>query len=246
MANAPKIQYPDNTILRGELTFPIKSEKEIAELVQWRQDKGHKKPKFPDKIGATLFLRQMQYDKLVKALEDYMDFANTLYEETEGDKGVDNDVRKLLRDQIKKREWVGADGKPNLPIRSLSEKDIANLPDDHKYVGKVKFSGPWQEDIKIKAIQLDADLRNPVVVSIDSLIEDEILSEDMRDTEKLWWGSGWHFQVALRFNAYDSASIGISAYGGPIYLLPHLGLERRGRNTDAEVIAEGDDWSDED
>lgn len=46
----------------------------------------------------------------------------------------------------------------------------------------------------------------------------------------------------MRFNAYDSASVGVTAYAQKMFLLPHLGMPVSSGD-DSDVLGEdGDDW----
>ena len=236
---AQKIEYPKNLTVQGLLSFPIKSEDEIEKLVEWREKKNIKKPKFPDKIGGSLILNQSNYDKAVEYLEKtYLPFVDTLYKDTNGDKGIEPALVKSLLEQVKKRNWLAADGKPNLPLRELNDKDRENLG-DFPGVAKIKFSGPYEENLGVKAIVQPAG-GDRMVVSIQSLIEDGIIPESRHDVNSLWWGAGWQFRTNLRMNAFDSASVGVTGYAQTIYLLPHLGLPVSGGG-DAAVLEDGDD-----
>ena len=236
---ASKIEYPKNLTIQGLLSFPIKSEKEIEALAEWREKKDIKKPKFPDKIGGSLFLNEANYEKAVKYLEEvYLPFVDTLYKETNGSKGIEPDLVKGLMKQVKARKWVGDDKKPNLPIRDLNAKDKENLG-DFDAVAKIKFAGPYEADIAIKAI-VQPEGEDRQVVTIASLIEDGVIPESRQDVDTLWWGAGWNFRTSLRMNAFDSASVGVSAYSQTLYLLPHLGLPVSSGG-DAAILEDGDD-----
>lgn len=238
MANT-RIEYPKNLTIQGQLAFPIKSEEEIAALAEWRTKKNIKKPKFPDKIGGWLILNQLNYDKAIEYLENtYLPFVDTLYKETNGDKGVAPDVNKAFMAQVKKKIWLDSDNKPNLPIRELNDKDRDNLR-GYPGVAKIKFSGPYEESIGVKAI-IQSSEGERSVVSIQSLIDDDIIPEGRGDVDRLWWGAGWNFRTSLRMNAYDSATQGVTAYAQTLYLLPHLGLPVSGGG-DAAVLEDGDD-----
>ena len=237
---ATKIDYPERVTVQGQLAFPLKSEAEIEALKEWRAKKGVKKPKYPDKIGGTLILNQVNYDKVQKYLVDtYLPFVDTLYKETDGDKGIEPDQVKALLKQAKEKNWLGPDNKPNLPLRSLNEKDQENMR-DYPGVAKLSFSGPYQEDLEVKAILVDSD-GNRSAVSLDTLIDEDMLPDSRRDSSKLWWGSGWIFRASFRFNAFDKATVGVTAYADTLYLLPHLGLPVFGGNSDAAVLEDGDD-----
>ncbi|QJD52868.1 hypothetical protein SEA_PHEDRO_16 [Microbacterium phage Phedro] len=239
MASKYKIEYPKNLVLQGQLSFPIKSDAEIEALKEWRDKKGIKKPKFPDKIGGSLILNQNNWDKLLDYMENtYLPFVDTLYKETNGDKGIEPTLVAGLLKQVKDRNWLAADGKPNLPIRELNDKDKENLG-DFPGVGKIKFAGPFEEDLGVKAITVAPD-GTKQVVTIASLIEDGIIPESRHNVDTLWWGAGWNFRINVRMNAFDSASVGVTGYVQTLYLLPHLGLPVSGGG-DAAVLEDGDD-----
>ncbi|QNN98063.1 hypothetical protein SEA_FEDE_15 [Microbacterium phage Fede] len=237
---APKIEWPRSLTVQGQLSFPIKSEAEIEKVVEWRKKNNIKKPKYDDKIGGSLILNQVNYDKAVAYLEEvYLPFVDVLYKETNGEKGVDADALKLLKEQVKKRNWLAADGKPNLPLRDLNEKDRENLG-EFPGVAKLKFSGPYEENLGVKAIiQPQGEPR--YVTSIDSLVEDGLIPESRRDVDQLWWGANWNFRVNVRMNAFDKATVGVTGYVQTLYLLPHLGLPVFGGSGDADVLEDGDD-----
>lgn len=238
-----KITWPDRLKIQGQLSFPLYSTQQIDEVAEWRVKKGHKAPQFPDKIGVTLALTQAQYDKARAYLTDvYLPFVDTLYKDTDGAKGIGPDLVKELLDQAKREVWIDEGDKkkrPNLPIRSLDDKDRKNL--DEKFVAKLKVNGPYEEaPLERKALmKIGEDTR---VLTIAELNEEGVLPARHTDPDKLWWGSGWMFRTSVRFNAFDSASVGVSAYADVIYLLPELGLPVGGGNTDAEMLEEGDDW----
>lgn len=239
------INWPENITVQGQLSFPIKSQAEIEELAAWRVTKGIKPPQFDDKIGGTLILNQLNYDKVYEYLtETYLPFAIDLYKITNGEKGIDPDLTEELLKQAKKKVWIDPTDKkkrPNMPIRDLSDKDIENMG-DFDGVAKVKFSGPYNNnEIKVKAIVKDSNGKQ-TVVSIDDLIDEGILPEGHTDPNRLWWGSNWKFRTSFRFNAFDSAMVGVSAYAQTLYLLPHLGLETFGGNDDSIVTDEDLDW----
>lgn len=241
-SNNVKIEWPNNLKVQGMLSFPIKSEDEIIQLKEWREKKSIKKPKFPDKIGGTLFINENTFTKALDYLEEtYLPFVETLYKDTDGEKGVEPDVLKKLAKQVKDRNWLGEDGKPNLPIRSLSDKDRENL-NGFEAVAKIRFAGPYEESLGVAAIVRDSTGAQRVA-SIQELVDDEVLPESWAKTDRLWWGSNGFFRTTLRMNAFDSASIGITGYAQKIYLLPHLGLPTMGNGGgDAEVLDDGDDW----
>ncbi|QCG78301.1 hypothetical protein SEA_ALOEVERA_15 [Microbacterium phage AloeVera] len=239
MAGKYKIEYPKNLVLQGQLSFPIKSDDEIQKLAEWREKKNIKKPKFPDKIGGSLILNQANHDKAVAYLRDtYLPFVDVLYKETDESKGISPDLTKSLLKQVTDGNWLAADGKPNLPLRELNDKDRENLG-DYPGVSKFKFAGPYEGDLNVKAI-IKAPGGSPEVVSIQSLIEDGIIPESRHDVNSLWWGANWNFRINVRMNAFDSASVGVTGYVETLYLLPHLGLPVSGGG-DAAVLEDGDD-----
>lgn len=237
-----EITWPKNLTLNGQLSFPIKSDEEIERVVQWRLEKGIPKPDYADRIGASLFLNQEQHDRAVKYLETvYLPFAATLHGLTNGEKGIDPEVIKELQDQVKKREWllkVGRKSKPNLPIRPLTEGDKKNAPD--WAVSKIKFNGPYESSMTIKAIVKDED--GTQLVSTIEALPVGALPENANDPSALWFGAGWPFRVSLRFNAFDTTNAGVSAYGGVLYLLAFEELPVFGNSSDADVLQDGDDW----
>lgn len=242
MAQA-NIDWPDNITAQGQLAFPLKSVEEIVALKEWREKKNFKKPKFPDRVGGTLILNQINYDKVVEYMEKtYLPFVDVLYKETDGSKGVAPDVVKSLLAQVKKREWLGPDNKPNLPIRTLTDKDRENMR-DYPGVAKIAFSGPPENGpLEVAAIVVDSNGKRSVI-DRDTMSDEDILPKGGDNIDRLWWGSGWVFRTSLRLNAYDSASQGVSAYANKLYLIPHLGMPLfGGGGQDGAVIAEdGDD-----
>ncbi|QDF15926.1 hypothetical protein HWC34_gp16 [Microbacterium phage Alex44] len=254
MANNSKVEipWPKNINLQGQLSFPLTSKEDIEKLQAWRLKKGIKPPQFPDKIGGTLLLKQNQWDKAVQYLtETYLPFVDELYKLTDGEKGIEPGLVAELLDQAKRDVWIDEGDKkkrPNLPLRRLDEKDIKNTSDaDGKtpYVGKVRFSGPFEEAPIEKAAIVMRDGQQ-TVVSLQELKDQGVLPASRSDWDVLWWGSSWTFRVNMRFNAFDSASVGVAAYAPKMYLLPHLGMPVSG-GTDADVIDEdGDDWDDSD
>lgn len=234
------IDWPKNLTVTGVLSFPLTSEADLGAVKEWRTTRGIPKPKFPDKIGASLLINEKMVERVQSyMLETYFPFATELYKITDGDKGISPDDLKELISAAKKGDW----SKKNLPLRELSAKERENADDD--LIAKIKFGGPFEDaDFKKKAIvSQDGDL---VVTSIDSLVDDGILPEGHHDPARLWWGSGWWFRTSLRFNVFDTPKVGASAYGTTLYLLPERGLPTFGGNSsDADVLADGDDWSDE-
>ena len=235
--------WPKNLNLQGQLSFPITSAADLPALKEWREKKELKKPKYADKIGGGLLLRPAGFAKVQTYLvETYLPFVNELYKETDGEKGIEPNLVKTLLAQAKKGVWLDAEGKPNLPIRELNEKDKENTGgDDSPFVGKVRFAGPFESDIP-KAAIIRLGEGGEKIVTIDDLLDDDILPENHRDSTKLWWGSGWTFRIPMRFNAYDSASVGVTAYAQKMFLLPHLGMPVSSGD-DSDVLGEdGDDW----
>ena len=237
-------EYPKNLAIQGELSFPLTSESDLEAVAAWRVERNIKKPKFDDKIGVTLLLGQEQYDKALAYYRDvYLPFVEVLYKETDGEKGVDAKALKVLTEQAKKEEWLGADGRPNTPFRNLNDKDKEHS-EGKGFVAKFAISGPYNDaPFEKKALIQDAD-GSKVVVTIPHLVETGVLSEKAADTNRLWWGSGWNFKSSVRLNAYDTAKVGVTAYGTVLYLLPHLGLPMTGGNSsDSDVVEDDDDWS---
>ncbi|QQO39304.1 hypothetical protein SEA_HITCHHIKER_18 [Microbacterium phage HitchHiker] len=255
MATKSKVEipWPKNINLQGQLSFPITSKQDIELLQAWRAKKNIKPPQFPDKIGGTLLLKQAQWDKATQYLtETYLPFVNELYKLTDGDKGIEPGLVEELLDQAKRDVWIDEGDKkkrPNLPLRRLDEKDIVNTADENgnsPFVGKVRFSGPFEEAPLEKAAIVMRDGKQ-TVVSLQELKDQDVLPASRSDWNALWWGAGWTFRVNMRFNAFDSASVGVAAYAPKMFLLPHLGMPVSG-GTDADVIDEedGDDWDDSD
>jgi len=240
-----EIEYPDNLKVQGQLAFPLYSNKNIEQIVEWRKKKGKPAAQFPDKIGATLFLDKENFEKArTYLLEVFFPFQQVL--EANGKKHLDGVYHEDLIAQIKDGVWIDPTDKkkarPNLPLRGLTKKDEENLGEDHEYVGKIKFFGPYQQDLGTKALVKGADGKTKVR-SIRDLIEDEVIPEERSDTSRLWWGSGWDWRASLRFGGFESPFVGISGYSAPaIYLLPHKGLPVIGGNAaDAEMVEDGDD-----
>ena len=224
-------EYPKNLVIQGVLSFPLTSEADIEALKEWRSTRGIAKPKFPDKIGASLLLDQAQLDKAAAYIQGiYLPFVDVLYADTDGEKGIEPALTKELLAQVKARDWSGK----NFPIRDLTTKDADNAPEGT--VAKIKFSGPFEADIDKKAIIKDAD-GSQITVRLSEVD----LPEGRNDINRLWWGAGWNHRVALRLNAYNTASVGVSAYGNTLYLLPHMGLPVTGGG-DAAVVEDGYDW----
>src|SRR5690606_3372896 len=106
------------------------------------------------------------------------------------------------------------------------------------YVYKIKFSGPYDnKPFAKKAIIKDED-GNQVAVRLSEID----LPEERSNPDALWWGSNWHFRVGMRMNAFDAATLGVTAYANTLYLLPHKGLPVLGGGNDADVLEDGDDW----
>jgi hypothetical protein len=234
-----EIPYPKNLVLEGILSFPLTSESDLDALQEWRTRRKIDPPEYPDKIGANLILDQAGYEKAKAYLiETYLPFAVVLHGLTKGKKGIDQAAADELIAQAKADKWTALEGrkeKPNLPLRYLTEKDVENAPEGSVY--KIKFSGPFEKPFPKKAIVKDED-GTQIAVRL-SEIE---LPDGRDDPDALWWGAGWHFRVSMRFNAFDKASLGVTAYGNGLFLLPHKGLPVTG-GSDASVLEDGDDWS---
>jgi len=223
--------YPKNLVIQGVLSFPLTSDADLAALKEWRVERKISKPQYPDKIGASLLLDQAGLDKAVTYLTDvYLPFNDVLYADTDGEKGIPPELSAELLKQAKTRDWSDS----NMPIRALTAKDIENRPSED-LIAKIKFSGPYESDMGKKALIKDGD----DIVAVK--LEDVDLPESRKDYNQLWWGAGWNFRVGLRFNAFDTASVGVTAYGTTLYLLPHLGLPVNGGG-DTDVLNDGDDW----
>lgn len=229
------IEYPKNTNVSGLMAFPLYSEENIEQVKEWRERKQIAKPKYPDRIGATLMLNQAQHDKVVAGLAEYLKFAATLKAESAGKKGIDPKLIAKLQKLVADQDWT----EKNLPIRDLTEKDVANMEKNgfEGIVSKLSVSGPMDGPIKRRAIIADND--ELVVVSI-SEIADRL--GDRTDVDALWWGSSWPFKTSLRFNAYDAARYGVTAYISTVYLLAEQELKQFGGDRDSEVLEDGDDW----
>jgi hypothetical protein len=231
-------EYPKNLNVQGVLSFPITSDADLAALKEWRDKKGIKKPKFADKIGGSLFITDKMAERIADHLETvYLPFVDVLYKETDGEKGVGPAQVKELLALVKKRDW----STKQLPLRELTPKDVENRPDD-KYSLKLKFQGPYESDISKKAIVYDGN--TPMITSLDSLDDENALPESRADYDELWWGAGWTFRANIRFNAFDTASLGVTGYAPTLFLLPHLGMPVSGGG-DGAVLEEGDDWADD-
>ena len=251
MAKKIEIDWPKNLAVTGVLQFPLTSAEDLKAVKQWRTEKSIPKPKFDDKIGATLLITQEQVDRIQEhLLTVYYPFAAEYHELTGGDKGIESDDLKTLIKLTEKGDW----SQKNLPIRVLTSKDKDKMPETAKdAVAKVKFGGPYRGpsdddsagDFIKKAILVDGGNRS--VVTIDELVDRNILPERHTNPHKLWWGSGWWFRASLRFNVFDTPSIGTGAYSNALYLLPSRGLPVFGSDTsDADVLEDGDDWVDDD
>lgn len=239
MAKKLNVNWPDNLSISGVLSFPIKSEAEIEALKEWRSDRKIKKPKYPDKIGASLLVTDPQIEKATAYLDEYLDFVNVLYKESDGEKGLDPDQVKELKALVKARDWSNS----NFPIRNLTDKDIENNGgDDCKFTGKIKFSGPYEDKMHVKAIVRPNPQSKIQVVQINELEDYGFeLPEKAQDPDQLWWGAGWNFKTSMRFNAFEAATgIGVTAYNNTLYLLPHLGLPMGSYDADADIIEDGD------
>ena len=247
--------YPKNLNIQGLLNFPLYNEQDLERVQAWRLRKGHPKPEFDDQIGGTLLLKPAMWDKAVAYLRDtHLPFVKTLYTETSGEKGIDPDLVDELLDQVINDRWTVGTGKkqkPNLPLRRLNARDIEDTTpegaDKSPYVGKLKFSGPYEGKPIEKSAIINVTPTNPGgdVVSLRELIDDGVIPESRADIDTLWWGANWNFRTNLRFNTYDKASTGTTAYAQKLYVLPHLGLPVSGGSDDAILEVDGDDWSDD-
>lgn len=241
MASA-KISYPDNCIVQGTLAFPIKSDEEIEALKEWREKKGYKKPKFPDKVGGNLFIREKTLERLAVYMEEtYIPFITDL--RNAGKNTLDEDEQDTLLQLVKARDWSDK----NLPIRELTPKDIESTGgEDSPFVAKIKFQGPYQASLPIKYV-VHNEAGRQEVVKFNELEDYQVtLPAGQDDPEKLWFGSGWPFRLSLRLNAYNQNEPGITAYVNEMYLLAYADLPVFTSNNDEAVVAEdGDDWSDE-
>lgn len=233
----PTIAWPEKLVISGQMSFPLTSLEDIEALKQRRLEKKQPKPKFADKIGGYLLLTDAGLEKAVRYLtETYLPFAGTLQKVTNGDKGIDPDLIKDLLKQAKARDW----SEKNFPIRDLTEKDKENLGEDSEFVAKIRFNGPYgDESIEKRAIVLvDGKQR---AVELNELDDYGLALPSSRSDESvLYWGAGWKFRVPMRFNAFDSASVGVSAYADSMFLLPHLGMPVSGGD-DAIVLEDGED-----
>jgi hypothetical protein len=243
MADKTDIQYPKNLNLEGVLSFPLTSSQDLLDVVDWRVKKGHAKPQYEDKIGGTLFLDQENYDKAVRYLTEIaLPFSDKLWAQTNGKKGIDPELTADLLKQAQERVWIDPTDKkkrPNMPLRNLSESDIENMG-DFQGVAKIKFAGPYQADMGKKALIHEDG--QAMVVKLEDLEGDLALPDLAKDYDKLWWGAGWHFRTGLRFNVFDKASVGVTAYNQTLYLLPEMGMPISGNNGDATILDDGDDW----
>lgn len=235
-----EIPWPKNLVVEGVLSFPLTSESDLEKLQEWRTRRKIAAPQYPDKIGVNLLLNQAQYDKARTYLGDvYLPFVNELYALTDGSKGVEPEAVELLKKQVADEQWLVTEGrkeKPNLPLRFLTDKDREHLPTDDEYVYKIKISGPYEKPFSKKAIvKVDG-------VQVAKELGDIELPSERSDWDDLWWGAGWHFRMGVRMNAFEQATLGVTAYGSTMFLLPHHGLPVNGGAGEAQVLEDGDDW----
>ena len=237
-----QIDWPKNLVAQGLLSFPLPTAQSLKDVVEWRAKKGIPKPKFKDKIGGSLLLTQTAFTRAQTHLvEVYLPFVKELYKLTDGEKGIAPDLVDQLLKRAKKGEWLNDEGKPDMPIRPLKDKDKENV--DDKYVGKLTFQGP-HESVNDGNIEYAAILVGPEgqrVVSLDDLRDDEILPSSRQDETVLWWGANWTFRGSFRLNAYDTNGFGVSAYTQKLWLLPDKGMPVS-NSGDADVLEDGDDW----
>jgi hypothetical protein len=233
-----EIPWPKNLVIEGPMSFPLTSVADLDAIKDWRAKRKIAAPEYDDKIGVNILLTQEKYEKAVDYLENvYMPFTG-IYHELTG-KGVDPAAQADLLAQIKERKWTTLEGrkeKPNLPIRELTDSDRENIDTD-LYTFKMKVSGPYEADFEKKAI-IKNDQGRQVAVELSKID----LPTSRRDPNQLWWGSNWHFRVPMKMNAFERASLGITAYGSVLFLLPHLGLPISGGTDEAQVLEDGDDW----
>lgn len=229
--------FPKNHPVTGLLSFPLWSAADIDRLAAWRAEKGYKAGQYPDKIGGSLFVTQQQVDKIqAYLLETFLPFTVEQYAHSNGSKGFDSEAANELSKLIANEDW----SETNLPVRDLSEKDLANLGEDSEYVAKVVFSGAGGNDISKKALARDED-GGLEVVSIDFLAED---GHNIGDVDRLWWGAQNTFRGAFNLNAYTRdikkgvVIHGISAYTRALYLRSDLPLNFGGGNDDEAVLEE--------
>lgn len=243
-ATSSQLSYPENVGVLGVLSFPLWGPKDLDKLTKWRQEKGHKPGKFPDRIGGELFIKQNQLDSLKKYLtEIFIPFAIQQYAATNGSKGWDQAAADEILEQLKEDNWEDA----NLPIRELSEKDDANLEElfgeDHGFVAGFSFSGSGGNAIQKKALAVEGE--NRIVVTLDDLVENGV---EIGDRDRLWWGSRNFFRGAFNLNAYtrevkkNVTVYGISAYTRALYLRSDLPMSFGG-GSDDDVVLE-DDYED--
>ena len=235
-----KINWPDNVNVQGLMSFPLYSVENLDQVKEWRDRKNFAKPKFPDRIGFSLFLNQAQHDRVKANLLDvYLPFAATLQAESNKSKGVDPKIVAKLVKLVQDDDF----SENNLPIRDLNDKDEENLDKNEVegIVSKLRVAGPPQDGpIKRKAIVTRGGVRAVVPLDDDDVYEK--LGEQS-DPTTLWWGAMWPFRTAVRFNAYQAANFGVAAYVNTAYLLADRELMTFGGG-DAAVVEDGDDWED--
>lgn len=237
-----KLAYPNNIIVQGTMAFPIKSEEEIVALKEWREGKGIKKPKYPDRIGGNLLIKEKTLERIANYLEStYIPFIDDLRAAKKSD--MEPEDQQMLLDLVKARDWSDK----NLPIRELTPKDIeSNGGDDCPFAAKIKFQGPYKKSLPVKYVVQDENGKQQVVEFNELGDYGVELPKGSDDPDKLWFGSGWPFRVSFHMNAYNQNDPGITAYANEIYLLTYMDLPVFTSNNDDAVVAEdGDDWSDE-
>ena len=239
-----EIVYPKNLNVTGLMSFPLYSETNLDQLQDWRQSRSIAKPRFPDTIGATLLLNQQQHDRVVKnLLTVYLPFAATLKKVSDGKKGIDPKLVAKLTKLVEEEDW----SESNLPIRDLTEKDQENLDKNEVegIVSKLRVAGPANNGTILRKalVREDPDDNTSAfeVTTIDA-VADRL--GEATDPDALWWGAGWPFKTSVRFNAYNAANFGVSAYIRSVYLLADRELKQFGNAADAEVLEDGDDWED--
>lgn len=239
-----KIEYPDNINVRGIMSFPLYSLSNIEQMAEWRTRKNIGKPRYPDRIGFSLMLDQSQHDKVVENLgKVYLPFAKTLQAVSGKTKGIDPVLVGKLQKLVKEEDW----SETNLPIRNLNDRDLENNAKNglENIVSKLRVAGPpMEKPITLKALVREDhdDERSAQVVVPISQIEDRL--GEQSDPTALWWGAGWPFKTNIRFNAFNAASFGVTAYVRSAYLFADRDLPTFGGG-DASILEDGDDWSDD-
>lgn len=236
-----KVIYPANLNVMGRMSFPLYSEENIEQLKEWRTRRNVAKPKYDDRVGFALYITQAQEDRVCANLLDvYLPFASTLQAETNKEKGIDPKLVAKLVKLVEARDWT----EKNLPIRELNDKDVENLEKNgiDNIVSKISVAGPQTQPIKRKAI-VNRDGDQIVVGLDDEQVREKLESIERADSDALWWGSLWPFKTQVRFNAYDAAKYGVSAYVNTAYLFADQELITFS-GSDAAILEDGDDWED--